>query len=219
MLGRSRRSLGAPAARVPPREPADADVIGRQLSPGDHVCAFYRSPRERDLLLVPFLAAGLAAGSRCTCVVDSCTPGEVMAQLSAYLDLAEPLAAGRLEVLASDETYFAGGGFLPDEMLRFWESRAAASPGQNGAVRNIGDMSWAHRDRPGVELVAEYESALNQVIGNIPQVNVCLYDLTRCDGRLVMDVLKTHPKAMLGDMLIDNPYYLAPDEFLAEIRN
>jgi hypothetical protein len=27
--------------------------------------------------------------------------------------------------------------------------------------------------------------------------------------------VKTHPKALLGGMVIDNPYYLDPDEFLA----
>jgi len=32
---------------------------------------------------------------------------------------------------------------------------------------------------------------------------------------MVLDVLKTHPKAMLGGMVINNPYYLEPDDFLA----
>jgi hypothetical protein len=52
-------------------------------------------------------------------------------------------------------------------------------------------------------------------MGNVPQINMCLYDLNRCGGELILDVLKTHPKAMLGGMIIDNPYYLDPDEFLA----
>ena len=30
-----------------------------------------------------------------------------------------------------------------------------------------------------------------------------------------MDVRKTHRKALPGGMVIDNPYYLEPDEFLA----
>lgn len=191
------------------------DVVGRQLSTGDHVCAFYRSDAERDRLLVPFLAAGLAGGSRCTCVVDSCSPSEVLEELARYVDVDVHLAQGRLEVLGSEETYFARGGFLPEEMLRFWESKAG--PVTDGTVvRNIGDMSWAHRDKPGVEKLALYESALNRVMGGVPQVNVCLYDLTRCDGQLVMDVLKTHPKAMLGAMVIDNPFYIDPDEFLSQ---
>jgi hypothetical protein len=82
-------------------------------------------------------------------------------------------------------------------------------------ARNIGDMSWAHRDEGVVSDLMGYESELNRIMSNFPQVNLCLYDLTRCSGDLIMDVLKTHPKALLGGMVIDNPYYLDPDEFLA----
>jgi hypothetical protein len=31
-----------------------------------------------------------------------------------------------------------------------------------------------------------------------------------------VDVLKTHPKVLIGGMVLDNPYYLEPDEFLAK---
>ena len=62
------------------------------------------------------------------------------------------------------------------------------------------------------ELVG-YESALNRVMSDHRQVNLCLYDVTRCSADLVMDVLKTHPKVMRGSMVIDNPYYVEPDEF------
>ena len=77
------------------------------------------------------------------------------------------------------------------------------------------DMSWAHRSQGAVADLIGYESELNRIMSNFPQVNLCLYDLTRCSGDLIMDVLKTHPKALLGGMVIDNPYYLEPDEFLA----
>lgn len=195
-------------------ETAD-DVLGRQLEAGDHLCAFYRTPAERDLILIPFLAGGLDGGNRCTCVVDSCSPHDVLTALARYVDVDRHLDEGRLDVLDSDETYFAQAEFLPREMLRFWEAKAAASP-SSGVVRNIGDMSWAHRDQPGVEKLALYESELNRVMDNVPQVNVCLYDMSRCSGELIIDVLKTHPKAMLGTMVIDNPYYIHPDEFVAQ---
>jgi hypothetical protein len=32
----------------------------------------------------------------------------------------------------------------------------------------------------------------------------------------VMDVLKTHPKMLLGGSVVENPNYLTPDEFLAQ---
>jgi hypothetical protein len=198
---------------------ADAthEVLGVRWQPGHHICGFYRKPVERDAILVPFLADGLRAGDKCTCVVDSCTPDEVLAKLAERLEV-EPYVAGRqLEVLDSDGTYLAHGGFLPERMLKFWEAKARQGPSGSGPgfARNVGDMSWAHRDERCVADLVGYESELNRIMSDFPQVNLCLYDLTRCSGELIMDVLKTHPKVLLGGMIIDNPYYLEPDEFLA----
>ncbi|HWG61242.1 MAG TPA: MEDS domain-containing protein [Streptosporangiaceae bacterium] len=196
---------------------ARREVLGLQLNTGDHVCGFYRKPAERDDILIPFLADGLKAGAKCTCVVDSCAPADVLDALSEQVGGIDTYLAGRqLEVLDAVGTYLAGGGFLPERMLQFWEAKARQSPGGPGGVtRNVGDMSWAHRKRPGVGELIGYESELNRIMGNFPQVNLCLYDLSRCTGELIMDVLKTHPKVLLGGMVIDNPYYLDPDEFLA----
>jgi hypothetical protein len=210
------------------------EVLGLQLRVGDHICGFYRKPAERDDILIPFLVEGLKAGDKCTCVVDSCTPDDVLASMSEHIEVDPYVSDGQLEVLDSYGTYLADGGFLPERMLKFWEGKARQSRGgerpggreqpRDGErvrpdgpmrARNIGDMSWAHRDESVVSVLMGYESELNRIMSNFPQVNLCLYDLTRCSGDLIMDVLKTHPKALLGGMVIDNPYYLDPDEFLA----
>jgi MEDS: MEthanogen/methylotroph, DcmR Sensory domain len=193
------------------------EVLGVRWRPGDHICGFYRKPAERDDILVPFLADGLAAGDKCTCVVDSCAPDDVLARLAGQVEVGPYLAGRQLEVLDSYGTYLADGGFLPERMLKFWEAKARSGPRGDGAgfARNVGDMSWAHRDERCVDDLVGYESELNRIMSDFPQVNLCLYDLTRCSGELIMDVLKTHPKVLLGGMVIDNPYYLGPDEFLA----
>jgi hypothetical protein len=49
-----------------------------------------------------------------------------------------------------------------------------------------------------------------------PQMILCLYDLDLFGGSMIIDLLKTHPKIMLGGMVIENPHYLTPDEFLAD---
>jgi hypothetical protein len=33
-----------------------------------------------------------------------------------------------------------------------------------------------------------------------------------------MDVLRTHPLAMVGGIVYENPFYLPPSEFLIELR-
>ena len=211
---------------------AAREVLGIQLSVGDHICGFYRQPSERDDILIPFLVEGLKAGDKCTCVVDSCTPEDVLAGMAGHIEVEPYLSDRQLEVLDSYGTYLAEGGFLPERMLKFWEGKARQGlgrqnvgderPSDSGSrpdgpmrARNIGDMSWAHRNESVVSDLMGYESELNRIMSNFPQVNLCLYDLTRCSGDLIMDVLKTHPKALLGGMVIDNPYYLDPDEFLA----
>lgn len=183
-----------------------------RLAPGDHICAFYRHPAERDEILLPFLRDGLRAGHKCVCVVDSCDPDHVIDQLDT-----EPRADDQLEVLDSGGTYLASGGFLPEEMLTFWNTKtdACLREGGFGFVRNVGDMTWAHSDKPGVDELISYESELNLLMSCYPQVNLCLYDLGRCSVELALDVLKTHPKVLMGGMVLENPFYLEPDEFLA----
>jgi hypothetical protein len=196
---------------------ATHDVLGVRWEPGHHICGFYRRPVERDDILVPFLADGVKAGDKCTCVVDSCTPADVLDRLGERIEVGPFVAGRQLEVLDAESTYLADGGFLPERMLKFWEAKAQQGPCGHGAgfARNVGDMSWAHRDPRAVDDLIGYESELNRIMSNFPQVNLCLYDLSRCSGELIMDVLKTHPKALLGGMIIDNPYYLSPDEFAA----
>lgn len=195
---------------------ADVAGSGLRLNPGDHICAFYRQPSERDEILIPFLLDGLKAGDKCTCVVDSCDPQDVLDRLDTQIDVGSYLSDKQLEVLDSDRTYLADGGFLPARMLEFW---AMTRPpvdgvGQRTFYRNVGDMSWAHRDRPGVAQLISYEAEFNRLMAGRPHVTMCLYDLRRCSGELLFDVLRTHPKALLGGMVIENPYYLDPAELL-----
>lgn len=187
-----------------------------RLDPGDHICAFYRQPAERDEIMLPFLRDGLQAGHKCVCVVDSCDPDHVRDQLAADPGSGEH-RADQLEVLDSAGTYLASGGFLPGEMLTFWNTKTAACLGEGGFdfVRNIGDMTWAHQEKPGVGELIAYESELNRLMSVYPQANLCLYDLSRCSVELALDVLKTHPKVLMGGMVLENPFYLEPDEFLA----
>jgi hypothetical protein len=197
----------------------DSLPSGLTLRSGDHLCGFYRNDPERDAIVIPFIEDGLVNGSKCTCVVDSCTPAEVVERLSQDLDVTSHLEARMLEVLTAEETYLGQGSFIADVMLQFWESKGRASYGDTipaSPVRNLGDMSWAHRQDSCFDALINYEAEINRIMHEFPQINLCLYDLSRCSGEIVLDVLKTHPKVMLGGMVIENPYYLDAEEFLAE---
>jgi MEDS: MEthanogen/methylotroph, DcmR Sensory domain len=194
-------------------------IPGVRLAPGDHVCAFYPSSAERDAILIPYLSEGLEAGDRCIAVVDSSGPESVLAALSARLNLAPSLSRHQLDVQRSEETYLSDGGFSTEAMLDFWDrSVGEAMAGGFKFARAVGEMTWALRQLPGVEELVGYEARLNQFLPRYPQVILCLYALDSFSGEVLVDVLKTHPKVLIGGMVLDNPYYLEPAEFLAAKR-
>ncbi len=191
-------------------------VPGFGVSPGDHVCAFYPSLAERDEILFPYLLEGLKRGDKCICVVDASDPAEVVAALSGHADLAPSLAREQLDVLRSRETYLRDGAFSAEAMMNFWDvSIGGALAAGLSFARAVGEMTWAGVSVPGVEELMRYEAELNKFLPRYPQVFLCLYELDRMSGEVLVDMLKTHPKVLLSGMVLHNPFYLEPDEFLA----
>lgn len=183
-----------------------------ELTPGDHVCAFYRGSQDRDELLLPYLRTGLQAGDKCICIVDDALTAQQVQLLESTSD---PGHLQRLDVHTPESSYLAGGGFSREEMLNFWTEHldAAADDGFPFA-RLVGEMTWALRDAPGVEQLVRYEAELNRVAPKYPTVVLCLYDLDRFDGDVIVSIVKTHPKVVICGMVVENPYYIGPDEFL-----
>jgi hypothetical protein len=192
-------------------------VAGVQVSPGDHICAFYVGVEERDQILLPYLREGLRAGDKVICVVDASEPAEVLASIGPDIDVAGCIASQQFELRPSSHAYLPEGLFSTGDMIEFWNASVGAALGEGGYTfaRAVGEMTWALRDAPGVDELVGYESELNRFMPKYPQLILCLYDLKRFGGGIVVDMLKTHPKLLLGGMLLDNPYYLSPDEFLA----
>lgn len=198
--------------------PVPSGIEGIGLQPGSHVCAFYRGDSDRDRLLTGYLGAGLAAGDKCICIVDSAGTAERLGTLPAARDEPGPFG-GQLDIHLPESTYLAGGEFSTSDMLTFWtEAMVKAEIEGYSFCRLVGEMTWALRDVPGVEHLVGYESELNRVTASSPVVVLCLYDLDRFGGEVVVNVVKTHPQVLITGILVENPYYVAPDEFLRSVR-
>jgi hypothetical protein len=195
-------------------------IPGASVESGDHLCAFYRGLAERDEILLPYLRAGLHAEEKCICIIDASEPSVVLDRIGDGIDVDGCVASGQLEVRTSDETYFRTGGFSIAEMVEFWDAAVggAITGGRFSCSRAVGEMSWALRDAPGVDLLVDYESEINRFAPQYPQLLLCLYDLERFGGEIVVELLKTHPKMLVSGMVLENPYYQPPDEFSARRR-
>jgi hypothetical protein len=86
-------------------------------------------------------------------------------------------------------------------------------------TRLVADMEWALEDLPGVQDLMTYEARLNTLLEGRDDPVVCTYDASKFGGRIVIDALRTHPAAIVGETARVNPYYVPPDEFLKELRS
>jgi len=188
--------------------PSGIDQI--DLQPGSHVCAFYRGDSDRDQLLTAYLGAGLTAGDKCICVVDSAYTAKRLELLPATCGGPGPFD-GQLDIHLPESTYLAGGEFTTSDMLTFWaESMVKAEIEGYSFCRLVGEMTWALRDAPGVEHLVGYESELNRVTSSCPVIVLCLYDLNLFSGEVVVNIVKTHPQVLVQGILVENPYYVGP---------
>ena len=190
------------------------DPQGLGLDHGDHVCGFYYSTDERDAMLLPYLRESLADGHKCVAVVDSVTPED----LAALIDGAEEaLASGQLELYNPDQTYLQTGSFDPDLTIEFWEVRAQqlVDDKDYDFIRLLGELSWIDRTGTPREDIIRYESWADNFVSRYPMTILCLYDLRRMGSSVMMDLLRTHPRLLMGGLLLENPHHIPSDDFTA----
>ena len=184
--------------------------------PGTHLCALYSSPVERDRLLFPFLRAGMSEGAKCLCLTDELDPEAVRARAVGEAAAGHRAPDEQLEVDRASDVYLKSGRFSVEHMISVLCDTLAAIDGNFPALRAAGEMSWVLPQPPGADDFFAYESALNRIATEEPAVFMCLYDLRRCAVSMLVDVLRTHPTVLVDRMVLYNPHYVSPQEYVAE---
>lgn len=195
-------------------------LAGSELACSCHACAFFSSDDEEQAVLAPFAKEGLAANDRLVQIINQQHRENRARRLKAEgIDVDAATASGQLEMRPWEGAYLSGGGFDQDAMLALIqdvlkEGRASGF----GMTRLWANMEWALEDLPGVAQIVEYETRLNHVLPQYDDVVVCTYDLNKFSAATVMDILRTHPQVIVGGVLQQNPFFVPPDQFLAELQ-
>jgi hypothetical protein len=190
---------------------------GVRLTRGDHICAIYMGQAERDDIVLPYLRAGLVAGEKVVAVIDSPVV-ELQASLGDEREVGGYIASRQLELHTSSEAYLRTQPFSPEAMLDFWEATvgAATTGGSYGFARGSGQMPFEMSTLPGRTEFFRYEAEVNRFAPRYPQAYLCLYDLALFGGGILVDLLRTHPKLLMGGLILENPHYRPPDDLAAQ---
>ena len=190
------------------------DIADLDFQVGDHVCAFYEEGgNSLDDIVATYLSKGLQAGNKCACFSFADTASSVR-------DRIPPELMSRDGILQFFTEKQAEGGFSVEAYLRWLEAmvKEALSDGW-GRLWVVGDAAFVGRDMSPTSMKTwfTWEAQVNELASRYPQFIMCVYDLDRWAGELVMSVLRTHPRIFVNGLVLNNPYYVPLRQFLATL--
>jgi hypothetical protein len=196
------------------------EFAGARLGRDRHICALFYSPEEEHRVLHSFVKDGFDRGERAFHIVDPARRSTHVQWLAdSCVDVEPAMASGQLQLRSWEEAYLRGGRFDQDAMLALIEeSLESGAAAGFPLTRLLAHMEWACSDEPGVEDLVEYETRLNYLLPKYDDPVICAYDLSKFDSTVAMDILRTHPVAIIGGVLQENPFFVSPEKFLLEIR-
>jgi hypothetical protein len=179
-----------------------------------HVCAFVNGPDEERALIDPFFVAGLRRGEKAVYYVDPAQRDAHEARLRTSAS-----SPDLVEVTAWQDAHLKGGSFDQDRMMVALDEmiRDHAATGRP-PVRLVGQMGWVFSSPPGIEQLVAYEASVNEVLNRGKTPTVCVYDVRRLSGSMMMDLLRAHPLAVVNGVLHENPFYTPAEEMLRDIQ-
>ncbi len=187
-----------------------------------HVCAFFNSRDEEYDVLGPFFKEGIDQGEKNLHIVNPDHAGDHRARLEAAgVDVPRCEACGQLEILPWQDAYLNdNGAFNKNRMLATVDH--VTSKGLDSGykrVRVMGNMDWVFRDVPGAADIIQYECEVNEVLLRNRQPAVCVYDIAKLSGSMMMDILRTHPLTLINGVVQENPFFTPPQEMLRELES
>ena len=200
--------------------PVSYDISGPwmdqlDIDAGDHVIALVSKHRDVDVLpqylreTQPRTRPGVVVGGPHEQKDAELRLVEAgMEDLSSRIHFHNPLEIGMVDGSFDAEHFLAQTGREIDRLVTQGANR----------VHHCGLMRWIqHADVSDDECVY-LEARINQVVENSDCISgMCIYDVRYIGSHLLVQLLRTHPKVLLDDRFVENPFYERPEDVIREL--
>jgi len=199
------------------RSPSDEITLGitnDQVALGSHLIHFWQNEEEFERG-VRFLQLGIENESQ-YCVLfghDEANQQVLEILRKKYPELDRVIRKGRLVILRREDS-------ASETLAKIEAAFAAAVRKGATAIRYLGNLGMGQAPLPGrgADEVIELENGATLLGRRYPCVIVCMYDVNTVSGSLVLNAgFGTHPLAVCGHALRQNPYF-TPDENALPVR-
>lgn len=179
-----------------------------------HACAFVSGPAEEQAVIDPFLFEGMKRGEKAVYIVDPVKQSGHEHRLGAGCPTRD-----LLEVTTWNEAHLKGGSFNEQRMMTGLDEmlKTHAASGRP-PMRLVGQMDWVFSSPPGIEQLVSYEASVNELLNRGKTPTVCVYDLRKLKGSMMMDLLRAHPLTVVNGVIYENPFYTPAHELLRELE-
>lgn len=193
---------------------------GGSLGQHRHICAFFNDFDEQHRVLRSFIKQGFERGDKAFHIIDPGLWEDHLQRLAeAGIDVERATGSGQLEMRRWQDAYLRDDRFDQDAMLALLEEvLQSGSAAGYPLTRFISRVETALVDKAGIDSWLEYETRVNYVVPKYQDPVICTYDLSKFSAGLMMDMMRTHPVVIIGEVLQENPFFVPPEQFLLEIR-
>lgn len=189
----------------------DLGIRDEKLSSGDHVAYFWQT-KEEFAEGVNFLEIGLRGEDHCVLFGYEEANEKVCGILQMHgFDVDALVAAGRLTLLSGDPD---GDLMLANIGTTF----AAALDRGAELIRLLGNIGWGRANWPNEKDILAFEAKVTGAAKAFPSVIVCMYDVNSLSGNIIVHgAYETHPLTFCRNVMRENPYYVAFDDFISSL--
>ena len=193
---------------------ASAGLSALPAPPTMQLCGFYRGIGERDDLVRAFIR-------ECLRTADVCPSGPrtVGGKHAARPDrtAGDGTSRARSPLVSAQDICLGQHNFTVVDALARWQEWLAGSarPGWFTFASATGGFASAASSLVAAAEFGRMEAELRRTADHSPRTLCCAYDLDRCDGNLVVDIMKTQPRVLVGNTVVENIYHVAADPAMA----